>query len=134
MSYAPKLPLVIDETNNFKYITNALENAKQKLKMIILTNPGEKIMSPRFGIGVYKYLFEPDKGILNISGDTNRVFTFTEFSSTLETNLKEQVRLYASEIEIESVSAETVGDKLSIAIKYKYLGSIADVLVVNLER
>ena len=33
--------------------------AAQNLKMVILTNPGERIMIPEFGAGIRRFLFEP---------------------------------------------------------------------------
>ena len=32
--------------------------AKQNLKMVVLTSPGERIMEPEFGVGLRRYLFE----------------------------------------------------------------------------
>jgi hypothetical protein len=33
------------------------ESVKQNLKMLILTNPGERVMDPEFGAGIQQYLF-----------------------------------------------------------------------------
>ena len=54
----PKLPLNIDEINGYALNKNFKEVARQNLKMVILTSPGERIMIPEFGVGIRNYLFE----------------------------------------------------------------------------
>ena len=49
------------------------------LKQIILTNPGERVHNPDFGVGLERYLFEPNDDIL---------------TSTLKDVIKTQVRKY----------------------------------------
>ena len=56
---APKLPLRIDDTDGYALIKSYEELARQNLKMLVLTIPGERIMDPNFGVGLKKYLFEP---------------------------------------------------------------------------
>ena len=65
--YAPKLPLQLDKDGNFVKIDDFIQNCKQKLRMIILTNPGEKIMEPNFGVGIKRYLFESTSGIVTFN-------------------------------------------------------------------
>lgn len=45
-------------TKDISPVTNA-EAIKQSVKNIVLTAPGEKLFSPKFGSKVYKLLFEP---------------------------------------------------------------------------
>jgi hypothetical protein len=53
------LPLVTSEIfGAYNLNTNFFELAKQNLKMLVLTIPGERIMDPDFGIGLRRYLFE----------------------------------------------------------------------------
>jgi len=56
---SPKLPLMIS-TEDGPYRLNKTVQAAlaQDLKMIILTNPGERMMDPSFGAGVRTYIFE----------------------------------------------------------------------------
>ena len=56
--YTPKLPLTLDPTDGFLYIKNLKDLVAQNLKMLILTSPGERIMIPEFGVGIYNFLFE----------------------------------------------------------------------------
>tara|TARA_A100001515_G_scaffold132494_1_gene120961 strand:- start:168 stop:566 length:399 start_codon:yes stop_codon:yes gene_type:complete len=58
--YSPKLPLELDNHDGFGLTQNHHEVAKQNLKMLILTNPGERIMEPTFGAGIRRLLFEPN--------------------------------------------------------------------------
>lgn len=45
-------------------LDNIKDVVKQNFKMLILTNPGERIMLPDFGIGMYTFLFEQDNPLL----------------------------------------------------------------------
>ena len=86
---SPQLPLVVSEVfGAYNLNTNFEELAKQNLKMLILTIPGERVMDPEFGVGLRKYLFE-----LN---DTN---TYTN----IELRIREQVQRYLSYIQIDNI-------------------------------
>jgi len=56
--YAPELPLTRDTNNGYKMLDTLKGVVKQNFKMLILTVPGERIMNPDFGVGLYRYLFE----------------------------------------------------------------------------
>jgi len=58
---APKLPLRKDEFDGYELIKDYRVMVTQNLKMLVLTNPGERMMDPDFGVGLKRYLFEPDK-------------------------------------------------------------------------
>tara|TARA_R110002020_G_scaffold121259_2_gene275757 strand:+ start:115 stop:546 length:432 start_codon:yes stop_codon:yes gene_type:complete len=54
------LPLAIDAADGAYTLNKDIESmAAQNLKMVILTNPGERIMQPDFGAGIRRFLFEP---------------------------------------------------------------------------
>jgi len=56
---APKLPLSTNPSDGTYSLTKGLnENVQQNLKLLILTCPGERIMMPKFGVGLKKFLFE----------------------------------------------------------------------------
>jgi len=56
---AAKLPLTIDSVfGPYNLLTDYGSVAAQNLKMLILTNPGERMMDTSFGVGLRNYLFE----------------------------------------------------------------------------
>lgn len=61
-----KLPLSYIPNEGFGMNTNYLQVAKQNIKMVILTEPGERIMIPDFGVGIKRSLFENRESINNI--------------------------------------------------------------------
>lgn len=63
-----KLPLSYETGKGYDMNTNYLNMAKQNLKMVILTEPGERIMMPNFGVGVKRRLFENQKTVETIRG------------------------------------------------------------------
>ena len=54
------LPLRRDLIDGFVMNKDIRSLIKQNLKMLILTNPGERVMIPSYGIGVKKFLFEQE--------------------------------------------------------------------------
>ena len=86
---APKLPLVFDNVfGPYGLITDFSSLAKKNLKMLILTNPGERIMDTEFGVGLRKYLFEQ-----------NTPSTYSEIDS----NIRQQVQRYLPYIGIDRI-------------------------------
>tara|TARA_A100001515_G_scaffold117487_1_gene99504 strand:+ start:53 stop:454 length:402 start_codon:yes stop_codon:yes gene_type:complete len=86
---APKLPLAFDNVfGPYGLITDFSSLAKQNLKMLILTNPGERIMDTDFGVGLKKYLFEQ-----------NTASTYSEIDS----NIRQQVQRYLPYIGIDRI-------------------------------
>ena len=56
-SLSIKTPIVYDSTDGFAMNKTLPELVRQNLKMLILTNPGERVMDPNFGVGINRYLF-----------------------------------------------------------------------------
>lgn len=56
--YSPKLPLSFSLEGGYTLNKNIPEVAKQNLKNILLTNPGERIWDSNFGVGLKRFLFE----------------------------------------------------------------------------
>ena len=53
------LPLRSSPSYGYYVLTVTIkENVKQKLKMLLYTAPGERVMIPKYGVGVKRYLFE----------------------------------------------------------------------------
>ena len=86
---SPKLPLHIDQIDGYALTKNFKEVAAQNLKMVVMTNPGERIMIPEFGVGIKTYLFE---------NATSAVF------ETIEEKIRQQVRTYLPYITIDNIN------------------------------
>ena len=84
----PKLPLVKDQNEGFALTQTIKENIKQALKMLILTNPGERVMLPDYGVGLRSFLFESDIPITR---------------ARITTKLTEQINEYIPYVEILDV-------------------------------
>tara|TARA_R110000824_G_scaffold156643_4_gene329828 strand:- start:235 stop:636 length:402 start_codon:yes stop_codon:yes gene_type:complete len=53
------LPLEISKTDGaYKTHKDIISMTEQNLKMLVLTAPGERVMSPDFGVGLRRVLFE----------------------------------------------------------------------------
>ena len=85
---SPKLPLYIDPVDGIALNKTLKQMTRQNLKMIILTSPGERIMHPKFGVGLRRYLF---------MNNTQR--TLSDISRKIE----EQVRIYLPSVRIRSI-------------------------------
>jgi phage baseplate assembly protein W len=90
------LPLELSEVFG-PYIRNMTFNAlaKQNLKMLLLTIPGERIMDINFGVGLPRYLFE------NNGPDTY---------SAIAGKIQQQVDIYLPYIAIDDVVFNYVED------------------------
>ena len=131
--YAPKLPLEVNDQADFYYIKDALQNVKQKLRMIILTNPGEKIMDPAFGVGIKKYIFEPELGMVHVTkqGTVTKI-SLDNFKYSLSSEIIKQVNTYSPEIIIKNVDISAAEQVLNVVINYSYKGFIIDNLTLSI--
>jgi len=85
---SPKLPLYIDPVDGIALNKTLKQMTRQNLKMIILTSPGERIMHPKFGVGLRRYLFM-----------NNTQSTLSDISR----RISEQVRTYLPSVNIRSI-------------------------------
>lgn len=93
---APKLPLVKDMTDGFALTRTIRENIKQSLKMLVLTNPGERIMLPEYGVGLRRFLFESDVPITRsriISKLVEQVDEYIPYVQIVDVRITEQAEL-----------------------------------------
>jgi phage baseplate assembly protein W len=90
---APKLTLELDtEDGAYKLLKTVPEVAKQNLKMLVLTSPGERVMIPDFGVGLRRYLFE-------LAG--------TGIEERIRQRIVDQVAKYLPYIRLGAVSVQT---------------------------
>ena len=108
---AVKLPLEKCDVDGYKSIKNYKDMVKQNLKMLLLTNPGERIMMPMYGIGLKKFLFSQDHPSVH---------------AEIEGAIRKHVSKYLPFLQIGSVdieSSDSVGGTsahvLKISIHYK---------------
>ena len=80
--------LNVSDNSGFHMVTTLKGNIKQNLKMLILTNPGERVMDPNFGVGIRRYLFE-------VVSD--------EVYAEIDSKIKQQVSLYLPYLKITRV-------------------------------
>ena len=108
------LPLTYSNQDGpYKLNKTILEAIKQNFKNLILTSPGERVMIPEFGVGIYAFLFE------NINDET--------FNRVAE-KIAEQTSIYLPVINLESVDFVTSdedltigGNEVGVVIKYNIL-------------
>ena len=87
--YSVALPFVYNkEDGPYALNKNMLDVVKQNLKTLILTDRGERIMLPEFGVGLKKFLFE------NFNQTTKM---------QIQSEVTTQVRRYMPFISIDSV-------------------------------
>ena len=89
IGYSPKLPLLHDATDGYYKMNKTIgEVAKQNIKMVVLTCPGERMMDPEFGVGARNYLFNTEVTI----------------QTSLKGKIMEQVKKYVPFVRIMDVS------------------------------
>jgi len=106
---APQLPLLVSNTfGAYNLITNFQTLATQNLKMLVLTAPGERMMDINFGVGLRRYLFEP-----------NDPSTYTQ----IDQKIREQVQNYLPYIKLTGVIIDTppLGHSLSVSIAFRII-------------
>ena len=98
-------PLEITANNSGYELADVKESVRFNLKNIILTNPGERIMIPDFGVGIKAALFE---------------FVTFELLDKIKQRITNQIRRYAPYITITQLLVNTI-DEQSINIKMSYI-------------
>tara|TARA_R100001082_G_C4343942_1_gene151426 strand:- start:471 stop:848 length:378 start_codon:yes stop_codon:yes gene_type:complete len=107
--YSPKLPLLLDAAGGYTQTKTVKQVISQNLKMLVLTSPGERIMDPLFGVGMYNYLFE---------------FNNEAVRMEIMQRITEQVKKYLPFVQISEINftdsegLETDRNALGVVIKY----------------
>jgi|TARA_R110002020_G_scaffold309040_1_gene524591 hypothetical protein len=105
------LPLTLSDVfGAYNLNTNFAQLATQNLKMLILTNPGERMMDPEFGVGIRNFLFQQN------TPDTY---------GNITTAIQRQVQKYLPYISIDNVqysipenNPDLFPNSLSVIIKF----------------
>lgn len=115
-SLAPKLPLTLDSGDGYTSIKRMKTLIKQNFKMLVLTNPGERVMNPDFGVGIRQFLFESFE---------------SDVYARIDSKIREQVALYLPIVAIQSIDFGTGGiDDNSLGIRIEY--TIPDIATQDL--
>ena len=105
-----KFPIQLDSNGKF-VLSKYEEDIKEAIIIILKTEPGERVMHPEFGCGIYEYIFS--------------TITMTNLM-LMEDEVKKALLFYEPRIEVESVKA-TVDNShnglLLIAIDYIVLST-----------
>jgi len=121
--FSPKLPLTLNPDDGYTLTKSLKELTHQNFKMLVLTNPGERVMDPEFGVGILSYHFENNN--LLIQG-------------RIESRIQEQVSKYMPHINLELIEFNSINENkdtsenfLGISIYYNVTGiNIKDVLQI----
>ncbi len=120
-SFSVALPLARDSADGFRMIKDFKSLIRQNLKMLILTNPGERVMIPEFGVGIKTMLFE------NFG---------TEAYSNIDTRIRDQVKIYMPNVQVIDImfdesrmDANQLGIQIRFAIPKIGLTEILKVVV-----
>lgn len=116
-------PLAVTEGHGFATITQSspIEAVKFNLKNILLTNPGENLSDPEFGVGLGTYLFELETS-QNIQGLKQRIIN--------------QIQKYANYfsklnviVDISKINSNTLTVRLEFEFGIKKLYDVLEVTV-----
>jgi len=106
----PLFPMIV--TDNTGYITikedAAIEAIKFNLRNILLTNPGENLSDPDFGVGLKKALFDLDTSVS---------------ISTLKQRIIKQIRTYANyftKLEVYVNISGEYANALTVRVEFEY--------------
>lgn len=61
--YSAKLPLSKDSNDGFTLLKTLPEVAAQNFRMLLLTEPGERVWDANYGVGIKRYLFENEQKV-----------------------------------------------------------------------
>jgi phage baseplate assembly protein W len=101
--FSPKLPLRFEREQGYELIRDLKGLVRQNFLMLLLTNPGERIMDSEFGVGLRQLLFE--------NFGSSKVVSF-------EQRLKKQVERYAPYVRILKIDyGDTNQDGSFLSIK-----------------
>ena len=117
MIKAPKFPLSFSEKRFFENVRTDKELIQFHIRNLLLTNPGEKISDPSYGVGLRIMLFE------NVTDD---------LLDTWSDKIEDQITEYMPYIEVQNmnVNSDLEGNKVTFQIAYTIKG---DTLLQQLE-
>ena len=120
-SIGVKLPLTLDVGDGFTMNKSMARVIQQNFKMLLLTDKGERVMNPDYGVGVKRFLFENDH--LN-------------WQNQLIETINSQTTIYMPYVIIEGINvapSSTNANRVNITIKYRIKGiNITDFIALTI--
>ena len=120
MIHAPLIPLQLDNTHGYQEMKDLQQLVKFHLTNLLLTNPGERITLPNYGVGLQKFLFEnASAGLL----------------SSIKSRVRTQVASYLQYMDLASVDVTDNEDhSISLQLRYSVESiNLDDVLLVEVD-
>ena len=111
------LPMTKADSNIFNQSYITFDQVKANLKNLLLTEPGERIMYPTYGLGLKKKLFEPNT---------------KKYATDIEQDIKNAVTNWMSYIIIKNITITQDEYTITIVVNFIFLnneGSISMTLV-----
>lgn len=114
--YSARLPFQRDPNDGFALLKTIRQVASQNIKMIMFTEPGERIFDRQFGVGIRKFLFEQNS---------------QQTRDQLQSKIREQIKKYLPYVNVVDISfsskrndgtdstMEQESNRLSIRITYQ---------------
>jgi phage baseplate assembly protein W len=101
-----RFPILPDETGGLGYV-NGDDNVEQSLRILLLTDLGERVMRSDFGCRAPRLVFAPGS---------------VQSLGLLETTIREAVRDWEPRIDLEDVRAEVdLDDETRVTVNISYL-------------
>lgn len=116
MIFAPKFPLSFDDTDGFQNVQSTKELVTFHLKNLLMTNRGEKISDPNYGVGIRRFLFELET---------------IDIESSVESEISDQISVYLSYLNVRDLTVSLNNQEMKISIKYGISG-IPETQLLNL--
>lgn len=105
MAFGPKVKLTRNASTGFAMVETIEELIRQNLTTLILTSPGERVMTPNYGVGLNQFLFE------NMAGNVY---------SNIENAIRDQADQYLPGVSIDIVRFFKNEDNNSINLQVSY--------------
>ena len=105
MIKSPKFPFLSNQTKGFLDNTTNKQAIIFHLTNLFMTNPGEKISNPNYGIGIRRFLFE--NGVQQIVGNIKLL-------------ILDQIAIYMPYIRVNQSNVEFTPETNTLAISLNY--------------
>ena len=109
----------LNDVNIFKGTKTVKEQVKSNLINVLLTEPGERINIPNFGVGLKNLLFESNVNV-----------------EQLKENINQQISIYIPEISLVDTIVDSIPDENKLFIKVDYnfnLDNTTDSIQLNFD-